>query len=118
MPAALQPSLTPSYQLSYEVPQSPHELLTTSACSAGFGVPVPLVGYGASTHWPDSSRPASGAPVPPPAPKPMHAIHVASGATPIWLEPPSSPTMVPMVWLPCAWELRGVTEWLYGSYQL
>ena len=28
------------------------------------------------------------------------SIHFAAGATPIWLAPPSSPTMVPMVWVP------------------
>ena len=31
-----------------------------------------------------------------------HAIHFAPGAMPIWLPMPSSPIMVPVVWLP--WE--------------
>ena len=32
--------------------------------------------------------------------QPLQVIQFAPGATPIWLLPPSSPTIVPIVWLP------------------
>ncbi len=34
-------------------------------------------------------------------------IHCAVGAIPTWLLPPSSPTMVPMVWVPWPWSSQG-----------
>jgi len=53
-------------------------------------------------------------------------IHFAPGAMPIWLAPPSSPTMVPMVWVPWPWSSQGAAasapqgplpEWI-ASHQL
>jgi hypothetical protein len=34
-------------------------------------------------------------------------IHFAPGATPIWLPAPSSPTVVPAVWVPWPWSSQG-----------
>jgi hypothetical protein len=52
----------------------------------------------------------------------LAAIHLAPGATPIWLAPPSSPTIVPMVCVPWALLSHGVTDGLPhtldGSNQL
>ena len=54
--------------------------------------------------------------------QPLAAIHRASGATPIWFAPPSSPTMVPMVWVPWPLLSHGSSEGLPqisdGSNQL
>src|SRR3990170_76560 len=37
-------------------------------------------------------------------------IHFAPGATPIWLPAPSSPTIVPMVWVPWLLSSQGTGE--------
>ena len=52
---------------------------------------------GASIHCPDCIRALSEQLL---DSHPLAVIQVARGATPIWLEPRSSPTMVPMVWVP------------------
>ena len=39
-------------------------------------------------------------------------IHFAPGATPIWLPAPSSPTAVPVVWVP--WPLSSQGSWWFG----
>src|SRR5690606_31232892 len=83
---------------------------------AGLGL-LPVRSVGATIHWLQAIRPASVAP-PPAPPKPMHATQRALGATPTWLLPPSSPTMVPMVWVPWLPVLRGAVLKLYGSNQL
>ena len=49
---------------------------------------------GASIHWPDAISAASD------GQHPLASIQVAPGATPIWLAAPSSPTIVPIVWVP------------------
>ena len=42
--------------------------------------------------------------------QPLVSIHSASGATPIWLPAPSSPIMVPMVWVPWPSRSQGPLE--------
>ncbi len=37
-------------------------------------------------------------------------IHRAAGAMPIWFVPPSSPTIVPAVWVPWPWSSHGSGE--------
>src|SRR5215470_8170919 len=50
--------------------------------------------------------------------QPLHAIHFALGATPIWFAPPSLPTIVPIVWLPWPMLSQGVPpQILAGSDQ-
>src|SRR5690606_26311725 len=93
MPAAIQALMVAWYQVSPRPP--PHELFTTSGAIDGVG--VPLASVGAAIHWPAASRWALEQEV---LAQPLAAIHWAPGATPIWLVPPSSPTMVPMVWVP------------------
>src|SRR5262245_28105224 len=52
--------------------------------------------------------------------QPFAEIQRAPGATPIWRPLWSSPTMVPIVWLPCPALSHGasVAQTLTGSYQL
>ena len=73
---------------------------------------VPLSLVGASIHWPDATRPASE------PQQPFDAIHLAFGATPIWFAPPSSPTMVPIVWVPWPLLSNGAVDAPYALNQL
>src|SRR5215470_20168038 len=45
-----------------------------------------------------------------------HAIHLAPGATPIWLPLPSSPTAVPIVCVPC--EMPVIVSSSHGAFRL
>ena len=74
----------------------PHELLTMSGRRSGRGL-APLRSVGARIHCAEASRAVSEQLF---VSQPLAAIHCAPGATPIWLPAPSSPTMVPMVWVP------------------
>jgi hypothetical protein len=49
----------------------------------------------------------------------LAAIQRAWGATPIWLLPgsPSSPTIVPMVWLPCPTLSQGASDGLPQTWE-
>jgi len=60
---------------------------------------LPFRSVGAITHWPDASNAVSEQEL---DSQPLAAIHFACGATPIWFVPgsPSSPTIVPIVWVP------------------
>ncbi len=60
----------------------------------------PFASVGATIHWPEASSEASEQEL---DSQPLAAIHFAPGATPILLAPPSSPTIVPIVWVP--WSL-------------
>src|SRR5215207_835653 len=113
MPAATQDATMSSYHGSGMA--EPHELFTTSGASSGRGlVPARLVG--ATTHWPEASSDSREQPL---VSQPFAAIHLAPGATPTWFEP-SSPTIVPIVWVP--WLLlshgAGVAQIRAGSNQL
>jgi hypothetical protein len=91
----------------------PQELLTTWARSSGLGF-CPDRSVGAASH---SNELISASTVQ----QPLAAIQRAWGATPIWLGPglPSSPTMVPMVWVPWPTSSQGeVPQTLRASNQL
>ena len=74
-----------------------HELPIASGALAGSGF-SPFMSVGAMNHWKHSMYAAG-------EPKPWsmlrQPIQRACGATPIWLPSPSSPTMVPIVCVPC-----------------
>ncbi len=119
MPAArraVTASISESWaQPSWEIEQN-QELLTATGARSGFGL------------WPSRFQGAimnsrhvtyvSG------VPKPeefidRHDIHWAPGATPIWFAPPSSPTMVPAVCVPCPYGSSGARlPGSVASYQL
>ncbi len=71
----------------------PQELLMTCGRIAGSGS-EPSVRVGASIHSPELMSASSV------GQQPLAEIQRAPGATPIWLSPPSSPTMVPVTWDP------------------
>src|SRR5215204_5550992 len=116
MPDARQAVTVARYQVS--PPPPPQELLTMFGRRSGRGLAPPR-SVGARIHWPEASRAASEQVL---VSQPFAAIHRAPGATPIWLPAPSSPSMVPIVWLP--WLLLshgardGVPQTLDGSNQL
>ena len=70
-----------------------------SGARSGRGL-APVRSVGASIHCAGGSSAASEQVF---VSQPLAAIHFAPGATPIWLPAPSSPTMVPIVWVP--WSL-------------
>src|SRR5262245_6914939 len=116
MPEATQ-ALTMSLNVG-STKSPPHELLITCGRRSVRGfLPPKLVG--ASIHWPEASRADPEQEV---SSQPLAAIHFAAGATPIWLPMPSSPTIVPIVWVP--WPLLshgasdGLPQTLEGSNQL
>src|SRR6266508_3390737 len=83
-------------------PPPPQELLTMSGRRLGSHVGSPGItpsGHGARIHCADCRSAKSEQKL---DSHPFEAIHSACGATPIWLAPgsPSSPTMVPIVWVP------------------
>ncbi len=119
MPAASH-ALTMSWK-NERPPAPPHELLTTFGLRSGRGL-FPSRSVGAMIHCPDASSDVWVHDV---NSQPLAAIHRAPGATPTWLAPPSarsSPTMVPMVWVPCPLLSHGARDGLphvcEGSYQL
>ncbi len=86
--------------------------------SAGSGF-SPARSVGASIHSADSVSASSLQLL---DSQPLAAIQVAPGATPIWLPAPSSPTIVPIVWVPWALLSHGSSDGLPqtsdGSNQL
>src|SRR5437660_12659872 len=76
---------------------NPHELFTTSGRLAGSGL-LPAGSVGARIQSPHASSVNR---LHVPAGHALQAIHRACGATPIWLAPPSLPTIVPIVCVPC-----------------
>jgi hypothetical protein len=78
----------------------PHELLTMCGrlLTSGFW---PLRSVGASIHCDERSSVSSL------GQQPLAAIQVTAGATPIWLPVPSSPTIVPIVWVPWPFASHG-----------
>src|SRR5690606_3587322 len=93
MPDASQAALMSSMNGALEGPSVPQELLTMFGRlpASGFS---PSRSVGSSIHCPDSIRASSL------GQQPLAAIHLAPGATPIWFSPPSSPIIVPIVWVP------------------
>src|SRR5882757_6685201 len=93
MPEAVQASVTSSMNGSFEGAVLPQELLMTFGrlLASGF-CPARLVG--SSIHWPELISASSL------GQQPFAAIHLTPGATPIWLPAPSSPAIVPIVWVP------------------
>ena len=93
IPEAAQAFCTSSMNGSLLGTRVPHELLMMFGrlVTSGFS---PSRSVGASIHSPDSISAASE------GQHPLAWIQVAPGATPIWLAPPSSPTIVPIVWVP------------------
>src|SRR3954451_9079604 len=93
MPDAVQALVTSSMNGSLEGEVVPHELLMTFGrlLASGFW-PARLVG--SSIHWPELISAASL------GQQPLAAIHLTPGATPTWLPAPSSPAIVPIVWVP------------------
>ena len=103
MPAAIQASSMAWKKSSKLCSTSwPHELLMMWALD-GSGL-FPRTSVGASSHQPDRSSDST----PVLSQQPFVAIHCASGATPTWLAP-SSPTMVPMVCVPCPLSSHGAS---------
>ena len=92
MPEAVQASVTSSMNGSLDGAVVPHELLMMLGrlLASGF---CPLRSVGSSIHCPEEISAASD------GQHPFAAIHLTSGATPIWLAP-SAPAMVPMVCVP------------------
>src|SRR6266511_4119894 len=83
-----------------------------SGCRSGRGF-APLRSVGAITHWPAASSEVSEQLL---TSQPLAAIHLAPGATPTWLPAPSSPTIVPMVWVPWLLLSHGTSAgWLYWT---
>src|SRR6185312_5178997 len=86
----------------------PQELVVTSGARSGLPwVGSPLTGYGARKNSMHSMYLAG---VPTPWFMFRHPIHFAPGAMPILLFAPSSPTAVPMVWVPWPWSSQGCAE--------
>ncbi len=114
MPAARQASTICVYQSSCVA--LPQELLTMCGARSGRGL-WPARSVGATIHWPAARREASEQEL---VSQPLAAIHLAPGATPILLAPPSSPTIVPMVWVPWSLLSQGaaVGQMPAGSNQL
>ena len=114
MPAARQAATTSWYHGSKTV--EPQELFTTSGARSGRGL-APVRSVGATIHCPEASRDSRLQEL---DSHPLAAIHLAPGATPILLSPPSSPTIVPMVCVP--WPLlshgAAVAHTWAGSNQL
>ncbi len=94
IPDARQAFTVARYQVS--PPPPPQELLTMFGRRSGRGF-APARSVGARIHWPEASSAASEQLL---LSQPFAAIHRAPGATPIWLPAPSSPSIVPMVWVP------------------
>src|SRR5262245_55079587 len=94
MPAATQASTIDWYHGS--PPPPPHELLTMSGARSGRGS-WPLRSVGARIHWADESSAKSLHVF---VSQPLAEMNRAPGATPIWLAPPSLPTIVPIVCVP------------------
>src|SRR5437899_793921 len=82
------------------------ELLVISGALVGSGSPPPIR-VGARNHCMHSMYLAG---VPKFASMLRQPIHFAPGAIPIWLPAPSSPTIVPVVWLPWPWSSQGKGE--------
>src|SRR6267143_442029 len=82
------------------------ELLVISGAFVGSGSPPPIR-VGARNHCMHSMYLAG---VPALASMLRQPIHFAPGAIPIWLPAPSSPTIVPVVWLPWARSSQGSGE--------
>src|SRR6478609_11064314 len=95
IPDAAQAASTSSMNGSLLGSSVPQELLMMSGrlLTSGFS---PSRSVGASIHSPDAISASSE------GQQPLAVIHFAPGATPIWLLPPSLPTMVPIVWVPCS----------------
>jgi hypothetical protein len=76
----------------------------------------PFRSVGARIHWPAASSAESEQKS---VSQPLAAIQRAWGATPIWLVPgsPSSPTIVPMVWLPCPTLSQGASDGLPQTWE-
>jgi hypothetical protein len=94
-------------------------LLTTSGRRSGLGC-VPFRFVGASTHWPAESSASKEQKF---VSHPLAATHFAAGATPIWFRTAaSSPTIVPIVWVPCEMLSQGayigLPQTSSGSHQL
>src|SRR5262245_37501451 len=104
MPAAACAS-TAACNVSTEQPFSgpqPQELLVISGALVGSPwLGSPPTGYGARKNSMHSMHLAGEVEFAGPSIM-RQAIHFAPGAIPIWLPAPSSPIMVPVVWLP--WE--------------
>src|SRR5687767_15037665 len=87
-------------------PPPPHELFTTLGRRSGLGL-APDRSVGASIHCAEASSAPSEHQF---SSQPLAVIHCAPGATPIWFSPPSSPTIVPIVWVPCPLLSHGVVD--------
>ena len=83
-----------------------YELPTTFGRLLGSGL-APFSSVGARKNWRHSMY-VLGRPVP--LSMLRQAIHFAPGASPIWLPAPSSPTAVPMTWVPWPKSSHGVFE--------
>jgi len=94
IPAANQESTKLWYHGS--PPPPPQELLTTCGALLQSGL-FPSRSVGQAIHWAELVRAKLEQEL---NSHPLAAIHLAPGAMPIWLAPPSSPTMVPMVCVP------------------
>src|SRR5688500_12312293 len=99
MPAARDASIMSLSIGGAQASTQPHELLTTSGAFDGSGL-LPALSVGAMNHCMQSMYVGT---TPTPLFMFLQAIHSASGAMPIWLAPPSSPTIVPTVCVP--WSL-------------
>src|SRR6218665_482994 len=84
----------------------PHELLMMSGARSGSGL-FPARSVCAIIHCMHSMYVAG---VPLPAFMLRQPIHLAPGATPIWLLPPSPPAKVPAVWVPWPLSSQGAGE--------
>src|SRR2546430_9834345 len=93
-----------------------HELLMATGALAGSGF-CPSRFHGAIMN---SRQPMYVSGVPSPLEFiDRHPIHLAPGATPIWFVPPSSPMIVPTVWVPWPFGPTGARfAGLVSSYQL
>ena len=93
MPEFSQASSMSSMNGSLDGSVEPHELLMMLGrlLASGFWLSRSV---GSSIHWPEAISAASL------GQQPLAAIHLALGATPTWLPAPSSPTIVPIVWVP------------------
>src|SRR5262245_19491451 len=98
------------------LPVTLHPTLTMSACRSGRGL-LPFRSVGARIHWPTARRELSEHPL---LAQPRAAIQRAPGATPTWLPAPSSPTMTPVVCVPCPTSSHGagLLQAPVGSNQL
>src|SRR6478609_5337760 len=93
IPDAAQAASTSSMNGSLLGSSVPQELLMMSGrlLTSGF---APARSVGASIHWPEEISASSE------GQQPLAVIHFAPGATPTLLAAPSSPTIVPIVWVP------------------